>query len=83
MHKEEIGNKIYLIWLFSPISQINISNRDDIWQDKKCLLGKLNLVFPSKSQIYLQFEMTDEDSAAGILEVLLQLEDGCMMSFAN
>ena len=35
MHKEEIGNKIYLIWLFSPISQINISNRDDIWQDKK------------------------------------------------
>ena len=35
MHKEEIGNKIYLIWLFSPISQIIFSNRDDIWQDKK------------------------------------------------
>ena len=30
---------------------------------KKCLLGKLNLVFPSKSQIYLQFEITDKDSA--------------------
>ena len=63
MHKEEIGNKIYLIWLFSPISQIIFPNRDDIWQDKKCLLGKLNLVFPSKSQIYLQFEITDKDSA--------------------
>ena len=35
MHREEIRNKICLIWLFSPISQINISNRDDIWQDKK------------------------------------------------
>ena len=39
MHREEIGNKICLIWLFSPISQINVSNRDDVWQDKICLLG--------------------------------------------
>ena len=50
---------------------------------KKCLVGKLNLVFSSKSQIYLQLEMTDEDSAAGISEVLSQLKDGCMMSFAK
>ena len=39
MHKEEIGNKICLIWLFSAISKINISNRNDIWQIRKCLLG--------------------------------------------
>ena len=50
---------------------------------KKCLVGKLNLVFSSKSQIYLQFEMTDEDSAAGISEVLFQLEDICKMSSAK